>query len=526
MHNRMRCTRSGVLGMLLGLAVLAPPAAALDEVDTKPLRDAVTVNGILRHERALQFIANASGGTRVAGTPGHVASADYVKRQLDQAGYTTSEQSFEFPFFQETAPAVFARVSPSPRTFTADEFATMSYAGSGDVTAAVQAVDVVVPIAANPPNTSTSGCEPADFAGFTAGNIALVQRGTCAFRQKADNAAAAGAAALIVFNEGQPLSPTQPEDRTVAIQGSLGTPGVTIPVVGTSYAIGEELVNETRAGAVTVHLSTTTVSETRTTRNVIADYTAGGGDRSQTIVIGSHLDSVPAGPGINDNGSGSATDLETAIQIAKLGLKPRRALRFAFWSAEEEGLLGSTYYVEHLGDAVGDIYANLNFDMLASPNYVRFVYDGDNSAFPVGGNVQSGPPGSGEIEKLFETYLAGQGLATDPTAFDGRSDYGPFIAVGIPAGGLFSGAEGTKTAEQAATYGGVAGQPYDACYHQACDTTTNLNTQALGELGDGVAHATWTLAKSTSGLFGDESLRARSAAASRAQTFAGHLATS
>jgi Zn-dependent M28 family amino/carboxypeptidase len=525
-HNRMRCTRSGVLGMLLGLAVLAPPAAALDEVDTKPLRDAVTVNGILRHERALQFIANASGATRVAGTPGHEASADYVKRQLDQAGYTTSEQSFEFPFFQETAPAVFARVSPSPRTFTADEFATMSFAGSGDVTAAVQAVDVVVPIAANPPNTSTSGCEPADFAGFTAGNIALVQRGTCPFRQKADNAAAAGAAALIVFNEGQPLSSTQPEDRTVVIQGSLGTPGVTIPVVGTSYAIGEELVNETRAGAVTVHLSTTTVSETRTTRNVIADYTAGGGDRSQTIVIGSHLDSVPAGPGINDNGSGSATDLETAIQIAKLGLKPRRALRFAFWSAEEEGLLGSTYYVEHLGDAVGDIYANLNFDMLASPNYVRFVYDGDNSAFPVGGNVQSGPPGSGEIEKVFTTYFAGQGLATDPTAFDGRSDYGPFIAVGIPAGGLFSGAEGTKTAEQAATYGGVAGQPYDACYHQACDTTTNLNTQALGELGDGVAHAAWTLAKSTSGLFGDESLRARSAAASRTQAFTGHLATS
>ena len=523
MHHRMRASGWGVLGVLITAGVFAPSAAALDEVNTKRLRDALTVNGVLRHERALQFIANANGGTRVSGSPGFEASADYVKRQLEQAGYRVSEQSFQFPFFEETAPAVFERVSPSPRPFAAEEFATMAYSGSADVTAALQAIDVVVPVAGNPPNTSTSGCEASDFAGFTAGNVALLQRGTCPFRQKADNAAAAGAAAVIVFNEGQPQSPTQPEDRTVVIQGSLSTPGVTIPVIGTSYAIGAELVDQTRAGAVTIHLSTTTISQVRTTRNVIADYDAGGGDRSQTIVIGSHLDSVAAGPGINDNGSGSATDLEMAIQIAKLGLKPRRALRFAFWGAEEEGLLGSTHYVENLGDALGDIYANLNFDMLASPNYVRFVYDGDNSAFPVGGNVQSAPPGSGQIEALFNAYFAGAGLATDPTAFDGRSDYGPFIAVGIPAGGLFSGAEGLKTAAQAATYGGVAGQPYDACYHQACDSITNVNTKALGEMGDGVVHASWTLAKSRSGLFGDQR-RDAAATARKTQTFAGPLA--
>jgi Zn-dependent M28 family amino/carboxypeptidase len=523
MHDRMRAAGCGVLAALISVAVFAPTAAALDEVNTKRLRDAVTVNGILRHERALQFIANANGGTRVSGSAGFDASADYVKRQLDQAGYSVSEQSFEFPYFEETAPAVFERVSPSPRTFGAEEFATMNYSGSGDVTAALQAVDVVVPIGGGPPNTSTSGCEASDFAGFTAGNVALLQRGTCSFRQKVDNAAVAGAGAVIVFNEGQPASPTQPEDRTVVVQGTLGTPGVTIPVVGTSYAIGAQLVDQTRVGAVTVHLRTSTISEVRTTRNVIADYDAGGGDRSQTIVVGSHLDSVAEGPGINDNGSGAATDLETAIQIARLDLQPRRALRFAFWGAEEEGLLGSAHYVENLGDAVGDIYANLNFDMLASPNYVRFVYDGDNSAFPPGGNVQSAPPGSGQIEALFNSYFAGRGLASDPTAFDGRSDYGPFIAVGIPAGGLFSGAEGIKTAEQAAVYGGIAGQPYDPCYHEACDTITNVNTKALGEMGDGVAHATWTLAKSRSGLFADQSRRT-TARMMRSKTFAGHLA--
>ena len=195
----------------------------------------------------------------MSGSPGFEASADYAKRQFEQAGYRVSEQSFEFPFFQETAPAVFERVSPIARTFAADEFATMAYSGSGDVTAALAPIDVVVPVAANPPNTSTSGCEASDFAGFTAGRVALLQRGTCPFRQKADNAAAAGAAAVIIFNEGQPQSPTQPEDRTVVILGSLSTPGVTIPVIGTSYAIGEELVNQTRAGTVTVHLSTTTI---------------------------------------------------------------------------------------------------------------------------------------------------------------------------------------------------------------------------------------------------------------------------
>ena len=264
MHHWMRAAGCGLLGVLITAGVLAPPAVALDEVNTKRLRDAVTVNGIMRHERALQFIANANGGTRVSGGAGFDASASYVKRQLEQAGYRVSEQSFEFPFFQETAPAVFERVSPSPRTFAAEEFATMVYSGSGDVTAAVEAIDVVVPIAGNPPNTSTSGCEASDFAGFTAGNIALLQRGTCSFRQKADNAAAAGAGAVIAFNEGQPQSPTQPEDRTIVVRGSLGTPGVTVPVIGTSYAIGEELVNQTRAGTVTVHLSTTTISQIRT----------------------------------------------------------------------------------------------------------------------------------------------------------------------------------------------------------------------------------------------------------------------
>ena len=147
----------------------------------------------------------------------------------------------------------------------------------------------------------------------------------------------------------------------------------------------------------------------------------------------------------------------------------------------------------------------LNFDMIGSPNFVRFVYDGDlsDSEPPPGG----APAGSAEIEDLFLDYFASQGLATQPTAFDGRSDYGPFIEAGIPAGGLFTGAEGIKTPEQATIFGGTAGQQYDPCYHLGCDGMANLSTTALEQMADGAAHATITLGQSTASITGGRSRR-------------------
>jgi Zn-dependent M28 family amino/carboxypeptidase len=173
---------------------------------------------------------------------------------------------------------------------------------------------------------------------------------------------------------------------------------------------------------------------------------------------------------------------------------PRNKLRFAWWSAEEQGLLGSTFYVASLSQAERDaIELNLNFDMIGSPNFVRFVYDGNNSAG--GGTV--GPAGSGAIEQIFLDYFASQNLPVEPTPFNGRSDYGPFIApnIGIPAGGLFTGAEGIKTAAQVATYGGTAGAQYDPCYHLACDTFANNSNTALDQMSDAVAHAVLLFSK-------------------------------
>jgi Zn-dependent M28 family amino/carboxypeptidase len=478
--------------VIAATAVPVTTATAVDEVNTTKLRNAVTVSGILQHERVFQRIANNYGGTRAAGTPGYDASAAYVKARLMKAGYKVTEQEFEFPFFQELGPATLAQVSP---TETSYETATLQYSGNGDVTGGlVPTINVVIPATEEP--SSASGCTVADYvpASATEPQVALIQRGTCTFAEKVAAAIEAGYDAAVIFNEGNP-------GRTEILSGVTLGGQVDIPVVGISYEDGVALYEATQAGPVIVAVSTDVLAETRTTTNVLADSPVGNPDK--VIVVGAHLDSVLEGPGINDNGSGVSVILETAIQGAKLKINPRQQVRFAFWGAEESGLLGSNYYVDNLSDAeLSSIYANLNFDMLGSPNYVRFVYDGDGSDDPDG---VSGPPGSAQIESLFNDYFAGRGLASAPTPFTGRSDYGPFIAAGIPAGGLFSGAEGIKTEEEAAVFGGTAGAPYDACYHEACDDANNLSTKALHELGDAVAHAVMTLARTKSGFFEDGS---------------------
>jgi Zn-dependent M28 family amino/carboxypeptidase len=506
-----------VLAFAITLAGVGVTPAAVG-TDSAKLRRAVTTAGVMEHLKAFQDIANANGGTRVAGSPGYDASVDYVAQRLRKAGYDVSLQQFEFEFFEEREPAVFEQVSPVQRTYVEGfeaEFLTMEYSGSGDVTAALQAVGgIVIPS----PGGSTSGCSAEDFADFVAGSIALIQRGTCPFRQKADNADAAGAAGVVIFNEG---NDDPSDDRIGPINGTLDPPQLDLPVIGTSFAVGEELVNLLQGGEVVVHLDVNARVVRTPGTNVIADTKAGREDR--TVVVGAHLDSVAEGPGINDNGSGSAVILEVAEEMAALGIKPRNQVRFAFWGAEESGLIGSEHYVANLSNRERkDIAVNLNFDMLGSPNFVRFVYDGNGSD-----TADSGPVGSGVVEEIFLDYFASQELQTEPTAFDGRSDYGPFIAAGIPAGGLFSGAEDPKTERQEDIYGGVAELPHDPCYHQACDTLKdsdqdpdvrraleraygdgtlagNVNKQVLEELADGAAHATLVLAETTSAVSGTD----------------------
>jgi Zn-dependent M28 family amino/carboxypeptidase len=474
-RSRLVATSAAGLLAVAGSVAIAAPAAAggngcahrtNNTIDK--LLECVTVQGVHEHLEAFQAIADANDGNRASGSPGYDASADYVQATLERAGYTVQRQEFEFPFYERNADPTFRQVSPTPTSYVyGTDFQDMSLSGSGTPEGLAVAVDV---------DGATSGCEDADFAGFAAGSIAIIKRGTCTFGEKAVNAEEAGAAGVVIFNDG-----TAP-DRTGLIGGGLGVP-VGIPVLDTTHAIGLTLPGTTLA----IDLSAT--SELRTTENVTAELP--GKSPDGVVVVGGHLDSVTEGPGINDNGTGSASILELAQNLRKA--RPDHPVRFAWWGAEEVGLVGSQYYVDSLPeDELARIGSYLNFDMVGSPNFARFVYDGDGSTFEAPEGFVT--PESAAIEALFEQFYDSRGLAYEDTEFDGRSDYEAFALAGIPSGGLFSGAEDIKTAAQAARYGGTAGQAFDACYHQACDDLDNINLEVLDQNVDAIAFATLTLA--------------------------------
>jgi Zn-dependent M28 family amino/carboxypeptidase len=467
--------------LVMGLPVEAAPKS--NNNNSAKLRQAVTLEGVRRHQAAFQQIATEAGGNRFAGLEGHDGSVAYVIEQLEAAGYEPYTQTFTYDAFYENTPSELEQTSPTPTTYVnGNDFRVMSYSGSGDVTAELAK-----------PSGDIRGCETNDWSGFPTGKIAIVQRGTpagytnpatgnaCTFRVKTDNATAAGASAILIFN-----------NIPGVLNGTLGATGLSsIPALGLTQALGNSLLSQMNSGPVTMHAKTDTATETLSTENVFAEL-PGTENPNNIVMAGAHLDSVTTGPGINDNGSGSAAILETAIQMAKV--EPYNTVRFAWWSAEESGLVGSNYYVNNLAPAeLSKIALYLNFDMIGSPNFVRFVYDGDNSA----GGGAVGPAGSDKIEQLFVDYFNSQGLPSEPTPFNGRSDYGPFIAKGIPAGGLFTGAEGIKTAAQAATYGGTAGVAYDPCYHAGCDTYANNSDTGLHQMSDAVAHSVITYAQNT-----------------------------
>lgn len=473
----------------LVLACTPPSSTVVEATDTgststvqtlpAPEVDAwITTDGLMRHLEALQDIADAHGGNRSGATAGFSASVDYAEGVFEAAGYTVQRIPFTYPGWEITGPAVLEAAGQS--YVDAQDITPMVFSPSGDVTATLQGVDLVLPPTDN--SSSTSGCETGDFDDFVPGAIALIQRGTCTFNTKALNAEAAGAVGVLIFNEGQAgrqdLEPWQLDSET----------DLTIPVLGTTFSVGDALALAMDEAPVETHMVVDVLSGILTSENLIVD--SAGGDPDQVVVVGGHLDSVPSGAGINDNGSGAALILELAVQLAEHDVQPRSTLRFALWGAEELGLLGSSAYVDALsGSDLDRIVAKLNFDMLASPNGLPMIYDGDGSGFGI-----PGPSGSDDIEGIFTAWFEDEGLAFEPTAFDGRSDYAAFIAEGIPAGGLFSGADATKTSSEVNLYGGTAGIPHDPCYHQSCDDLNNIDADLFLTLSRAAAHTSWALA--------------------------------
>jgi Zn-dependent M28 family amino/carboxypeptidase len=441
-----------------------PPARANGQLTSEGLREAVTTAAIRRHLDALQAAADRNGGNRAAGTEGYEASVTYVADQLRQAGYRPEVQRFDATTARNRTPPLLEVPGAPDAPRAQEDFLPFAFSGNGDVAAATRTVDLAAGAAA-----STSGCEPADFAGFPRGTIAVLQRGTCPFRVKAENAQRAGAAAAVIYDPGQPA----------VVTGTLGGPGITIPVLAVTPEVAGELTGDNAGRQARVRVDVE--SQSRPTSNVIAELAGSGG---RVVMVGAHLDSVSAGPGMNDNASGSATVLELARQLA--GTEPAATVRFAWWGGEELGLLGSRHYLEQLDRPDRDrIALYLNLDMVASPNVRRLVYDGSAGA---------APPGSQVIQQVLTDYLRGQGLAVGTTSLGGGSDHASFAAAGIPVGGLFTGAGEPKSQQDQEAFGGTAGQPADPCYHQRCDDLGNLDLTVLDQMADAAAHAVVTFA--------------------------------
>jgi Zn-dependent M28 family amino/carboxypeptidase len=439
------------------------------------LRQRVSTDAMMVHLRSLQHIADANDGNRASGSPGYQASVDYVADALRFKGFDVQTPEFDLRLPFADAPSV----TVGDTDFAAKALEYTIGTPPGGVTGPLVVARV----------EETPGCTASDYDGLpVSGAVVLVDRGLCPFAAKQSAAAERGALALIVANnvDGDSSGATLGENTDVKI-----------PVITVSKVDGAHM--RAQPGQTTIKLNAGV--RTETTRNVIAQTRTG--TTADVVMVGAHLDSVPAGPGIDDDGSGVAAVLETALQ---LGGSPdvHNAVRFGFWGAEELGLLGSANYVQSLDvDALTNIALYLNFDMIASPNPGYFTYDGDQSTrLDSQQNPPRVPEGSAGIERTLVRLLKESGKTPQDTPFDGRSDFESFSRAGIPVGGIFTGAVTDMTEQQSQLWGGTAGQPYDPNYHQETDTLDHINQTALNINGKAVAYSVGLYAQDLSGRNG------------------------
>ncbi|RPA75258.1 leupeptin-inactivating enzyme 1 precursor [Ascobolus immersus RN42] len=439
-----------------GLA-LASVASATIQLPLTPLVTAhIKTSDLSSTLKSLYNIALANGGNRAFGLPGYKASVDHILAELKKYKRTLDITTQEFP-------ALFAQVEDI-ELYEVDA----SGAKVGD---SIYVYGLTYSPSTDPEGLTGSvawgpdglpGCSADGYADQDVKDkIVLTSRFRCpdattlAGRVKA--AVAAGAKAVIVYND----VPTK------VTAGSLSAPDpVNLRPAGFINAdVGNAFKTRIQAGEdVRFYFRQIQTIETRNTWNVMAETKKG--DPNAVIAFGGHLDSVQAGPGINDDGSGSA--LVLALAKAASFYRPNLKLRFHWWGAEENGLLGSEAYVASLSPAEKKkIRAYLNFDMV-SRGYFG-VFDGDGST-----HGTAGAAGSGKIEEILAEYLSKKEKVTvQPAVFTGGSDYASFMSEGIPVGGLHTG----------------TGVEQDPCYHQECDTFMNANLTVLTKNAKAAAYA-------------------------------------
>ncbi|KAI1182906.1 peptidase family M28 [Nemania serpens] len=440
-------------------------------VDTELLQARISTKSLLKHAKALYDIAASSEEefghpTRVIGSEGHRRTLEYVASEIDRLGdyYKYSTQPF---------PAVMGQVFQSRLVLghSVPESATpMSLTPPTPGKEPVYGDLVLV---------DGEGCHASDYPDEVSGKVAFIMRGTCSFGTKSELAGRAGAIAAVVFNS-----------QAGGLSGTLGVPSIHhVATFGLSGKDAKPVIEQLKAGKVVDSIAfIDSVVNTINTTNIIIQTAEG--DPENCVMLGGHSDSVGEGPGINDDGSGSLTLLEVAIQLTHFSVK--NCVRFAWWAGEEEGLLGSDYYVATLSEEENQkIRLFMDYDMMGSPNFAYQIYNATNAA---------NPTGSEQLRDLYVDWYESKGLNYTFIPFDGRSDYDAFIRNGIPGGGIATGAEGIKTKEEELMFGGKAGEWYDPCYHQLCDDVDNVNTTAWLINTQLVAHSVATFAASFKGF--------------------------
>ena len=466
--------------MLVAVALLSGCAAEPDVAAPEPaigfadaLSDGVTGPGMDVHLQKLQEIADAHGGNRADGSPGYAASVDYVVKALQDKGFEVQTPEFER---LKTLNSGKPPVTVGGRTFQVDQASLLLPTPPGGITGPVLE-----------PNR-TPGCSAADYPAEAArGGVAVVDDTGCSVVTKQKAATAKGAAALVVISaggrNGSPPGLFEP--------GYFEALALPVAVIGNDGGAALRRAN----GPAKVVLDGKTVR--LRSRNILAQTKTG--NAREVVMVGAHLDSVQAGPGINDNGSGVAAVLETALQMGAEA-PVTNAVRFAFWGAEEDRLAGSIDYVFGLTrDQLNDIALYLNLDMIGSPNAGFFTYDGDQSGVAGADVDEDVPIGSAGLERTLAGYLNLAGKRSADTPLLANTDVSAFLTAGVPVGGVTTGGPQDKTNVQARLWGGKAGEPFDPNYHGPRDTAKAVNRDALALMGSAVAFAVGTYAESIEG---------------------------
>jgi Zn-dependent M28 family amino/carboxypeptidase len=451
----------------------AGPSQAAPSVDVSAyplpsvdLGGQVSAEAIGRHLAALDQIALDNGGIRTSGTPGYDASVEYVAGELQAIGWEVTTPEFGFATFEEL-PGGTLEVTGGGPTFTAGEdMHAMIYSAGGDVTAEVATVG----FDDSAGGRGNQGCGAGDWDSFPDGAIALTPPGPCLRRDTVEHAQEAGAAALVVANES--WDPGEARRPTL-----LFADGIEIPVISAIGEVGEALRAAADDGD-EVHVAVQTEIGQETVRNVVAQH----GDGEPVVMLGAHLDSVLDGPGINDNGSGTAAVLEIAHLLTDAGHPG--TIRVGLWAGEEFGLHGSRDYVMTQPDLAGELSAYINLDMLGSVNAVPMVYRNAGA-----------PDGSDAISDFLLAWLQADGVAAEPEDLSSGSDHYFFAEEGVPIGGIFSGATEEVSPAQAEANDGAAGEPMDACYHLVCDTVDNVDAEQVARYAQAAAAAAMLIAR-------------------------------